>query len=173
MNAWVSVCAWALMTIPIVRASLPSYYAQILETSVGFHDGSSAGRDGSYVLGSKAALALEQQLKRVVGADEAMDLNISQVRVLPDPDLYRLLTLAAIGNFTSAKGSRWQQPVSVAIVPETGLFVINTGGGSSDAALRVLLIVMCAVMFKRWMEDETHFQAIQARTGRQPLTKSE
>lgn len=161
------------MAIPVVRTSLPLYYAQILENSVGFHDGASAGVDGSYVLGSKAALALEQQLKRVMGADEARDLNISQVRVLPDPDLYRLLTLAAVGNFTSAKGSRWQQPVSVAIVPENGLFVINTGGGSSDAALRVLLIVMCAVMFKRWMEDEVQAQTALTRTGREAVAKSE
>jgi hypothetical protein len=39
------------------------------------------------------------------------------------------------------------------------LFVINNGSTASDAALRVLLIVMCAVMFKRWVEDEARAQA--------------
>jgi hypothetical protein len=145
------------MSIPVVRAKLPANYAQILEGCVGFHDGANA--DGSYVLGAKAALALEQQLKRVIGADEALDFNISQVREVPDQDLYRLLTLAVVGNFTSAKGSRWQQTFSVAVVQETGLFVINNGSTASDAALRVLLIVMCAVMFKRWVEDEARAQA--------------
>ena len=82
-----------------------------------------------------------------------------QVRALPDFDLYRLLTLAAVGNFTTAKASAWQQPVTVAVAPESGLFVVRGRGGSSDAALRVLLVVMCAVMFKRWMEDEARAQA--------------
>jgi len=155
-----------LLCAPPASAELPPYYAQVLSDAVGFLGGATADPDGSYVLGSRAALALEQQLKRVIGADEAKGLNLTQVRALPDAALYRLLTLAAVGNFTSARASSWQQPVSVSVVPETGLFVLSTPGGSSDQALRVLLLIMCAVMFKRWMEDEARAQAAEAAAAR-------
>jgi hypothetical protein len=158
----VAVCL-LLGCAPTARAELPAYYAQVLSQSVGFTGGATVDPDGSYVLGSRAALALEQQLKRVIGADEASDLNITQVRALPDFDLYRLLTLAALGNFTTARASSWQQPVQVSVLPESGLFVLSGATDSSDAALRVLLLIMCAVMFKRWMEDEARAQAAEAR----------
>lgn len=70
-----------------------------------------------------------------------------------------------MGNFTTARGSGWQRPVSVAVVPETGLFVADGDAASSDAALRVLLIIMCAVMFKRWMEDEARAQGTPRPAG--------
>ena len=155
-----------LLCAPPASAELPPYYAQVLSDAVGFLGGATADPDGSYVLGSRAALALEQQLKRVIGADEAKGLNLTQVRALPDAALYRLLTLAAVGNFTSARASSWQQPVSVSVVPETGLFVLSTPGSSSDQALRVLLLIMCAVMFKRWMEDEARAQEAERGAGR-------
>ena len=169
---------WLLLRTPPVEAALPQYYGQVLAETVGLQGGSTADPDGSYVLGSRAALALEQQLKRVIGAPEREDLNITQVRGLPDFQLYRLLTLAALGNFTTARASGWQQPVQVMVVPETGLFVLSGAGGSSDAALRVLLLIMCGVMFKRWMEDEARAQeaergAGRAQEGRPPDSKSE
>jgi len=153
------LAAWVLLRAPVAHALLPLYYGQVLADAVGFLGGATADPDGSYVLGSRAALELEQQLKRVIGADEARDLNITEVRGLPDAQLYRLLTLAALGNFTTARASSWQQPVRVSVVPETGLFVLSGTDSSSDAALRVLLLIMCAVMFKRWMEDEVRAQA--------------
>ena len=61
----------------------------------------------------------------MIGYDEGSDLNISAVRFLSDYDLYRVLTLAAIGNFTTAPASSWQQPVSVVVAPDTGLFVVQ------------------------------------------------
>ena len=88
------------------------------------------------------------------------------MRLLSDFDLYRVLTLAAVGNFSTARASGWQQPLSVAVVPETGLFAMNGDAASSDAALRVLLLIMCAAMFKRWMEDEAK---AQSATGRQAI----
>ena len=78
----------------------------------------------------------------------------------------RLLTLAAIGNFTTARAAPWRQPLTVSVVPETGLFVIDGDAASSDAALRVLLLIMCAVMFKRWMEDEARALAGGQATAR-------
>ena len=68
-----------LACVSFVDATLPVYYAQVLSVSIGFEDGSTPDAQGAYVLGSRAALALEQQLKRVLGADEGLDLNISQV----------------------------------------------------------------------------------------------
>ena len=105
-------------------------------------------------MNSAASLALEQQLKRVLGADAAEDLNVTAVRGLADFDLYRLLTLAAIGNFTTAKASSWQQPVQVLVVPSTGLFVVSGVTDASDVTVRVLLIIMCAVHFKKWMQEQ-------------------
>lgn len=171
----VSACLMACLALACTHRAvgeLPYYYAQILSDTVGFHGGATADPDGAYVLGSRAALALEQQLKRVIGADEAKDLNLTQVRALPDAALYRLLTLAAVGNFTSARASSWQQPVSVSVVPETGLFVLSSPGSSSDEALRVLLLIMCAVMFKRWMEDEARAQAAEAGVAPAPESKA-
>ena len=165
------VGVWMLLRTPPVGATLPLYYGQVLSEAVGFHGGATPDPDGSYVLGSRAALALEQQLKRVIGADESKDLNLTQVRELPDFEIYRLLTLAALGNFTTARASGWQQPVSVSVVPETGLFVVSGAGGSSDAALRVLLLIMCAVMFKRWMEDEATAQTGEAQPRQAPEVK--
>ena len=163
----VAVAAWIILGPRPTDAALPAYYGQVLSSTVGFLGGATADPEGSYVMGSGAALALEQQLKRVIGADPSLGLNITDVRGLPDFDLYRLLTLAAIGNFTTARASSWQQPVSVSVVPETGLFVINGDAASSDAALRVLLLIMCAVMFKRWMEDNA-----RAPAGAQPGTQA-
>lgn len=162
--ACLGVLVWALLQIPVAEATLPAYYGQILSDAVGFWGGARLDPDGSYILGSRAALALEQQLKRVIGADEAKDLNLTEVRTLPDKNLYRVLTLAALGNFTTTRASGWQQPVSVSVVPETGLFVLTSAGGSSDAALRVLLLILCAVVFKRWMEDEAQAQMLE-QTG--------
>ena len=89
----------------------------------------------------------------MIGYDEGSDLNISAVRFLSDYDLYRVLTLAAIGNFTTAPASSWQQPVSVVVAPDTGLFVIQGAGDPNAVAVRVLLLIMCAVHFKKWLED--------------------
>lgn len=161
-----------LSRVPCAGGELPPYYAQILSDTVGFHGGATADPDGSYVLGSRAALALEQQLKRAIGANEARDLNLTEVRALPDAALYRLLTLAAVGNFTSARASSWQQPVSVSVVPETGRFVLAGADSSTDEALRVLLLIMCAVMFKRWMEDEARAQAAESAAKAQPEPKA-
>ena len=145
---------WICLAAHPAATALPAYYGQVLSATVGFQGGATLDADGSYVMSSGAALALEQQLKRVMGADPSLGLNITDVRALPDYDLYRLLTLAAIGNFTTARAPPWRQPLAVAVAPETGLFVVDGDAASSDAALRVLLLIMCAVMFKRWMEDE-------------------
>lgn len=105
-------------------------------------------------LNTGGMLGLEQQLKRVAGFDAGEDLNITAVRGLSDYDLYRILTLAAIGNFTSAKSPGWQQPCTIAVVPGTGEFVAIDPNSSSDTAVRVLLLILCCVLFKRWIDDE-------------------
>ena len=166
MRVGLAVAAWIVLAPRPTAAALPAYYGQVLSSTVGFLGGATADQEGSYVMGSGAALALEQQLKRVIGADPSLGLNITDVRGLPDFDLYRLLTLAAIGNFTTARAAPWRQPLTVSVVPETGLFVIDGDAASSDAALRVLLLIMCAVMFKRWMEDEA-----RALTGGQATAR--
>ena len=128
---------------------LPSMYLKVIEDCVGFQGG--VGMAG---LNTGGMLGLEQQLKRVAGVDTGVDLNITAIRAMSDYDLYRILTLAAIGNFTSAKASTWQQPCTIAVVPNTGEFVAIDPNSSSDTAVRVLLLILCCVLLKRWIDDE-------------------
>ena len=131
------------------NAILPSLYLKVVEDCVGFQGG--IGMAG---LNTGGMLGLEQQLKRVAGVDAGMDLNITAIRAMSDYDLYRILTLAAIGNFTSAKAPAWQQPCTIAVVPNTGEFVAIDPNSSSDTAVRVLLLILCCVLLKRWIDDE-------------------
>jgi len=124
-------------------------FVQVIEDCVGFQGG--AGMAG---LNTNGMLGMEQQLKRVAGFDASADLNITAMRGLSDYDLYRILTLAVIGNFTSAKAPAWQQPCTIAVVPNTGEFVAIDPNSSSDTAVRVLLLILCCVLLKRWVEDE-------------------
>ena len=136
----------------LTQAVLPAYYLDVLANTVGVQGGAGVAR-----LDAAAVLGLEQQMKRVVNADPRLDLNLTMVRALSDYDVYRLLTLAVIGNFTSIQtgvGAGWQQPCSIAVKPGSGELVALDPGASSDTALRVLLLVLCCVQFKRWMDDE-------------------
>jgi len=138
-----------ISSIRIVGGTLPPLYMQVLEECVGFQGG--AGMAG---LNTAGMLGMEQQLKRVAGLDAWEDFNMTDVRALSDFNLYRILTLAAIGNFTSAKAPAWQQPCTIAVVPNTGEFVAIDPNSSSDTAVRVLLLILCCVLLKRWVEDE-------------------
>jgi len=40
------------------------------------------------------------------------------------------------------------------VVPSTGLFTIQGATDASDVTVRVLLIIMCAVHFKKWMQEQ-------------------
>ena len=95
-----------------------------------------------------------QQVKRVIGADPRLDLNVSAIRELGDAALLRLALQAVLGNFTAGAGPGWQQACTVVVEPATGELVVQAASAATDMALRVLVIALCGLHFKRWVEDE-------------------
>lgn len=101
-----------------------------------------------------AALNIEQALKRAAGLDPRLDLNLTAVRNLPADDLYRLLVLAAVGNFTSSAAESWQQDCRVVLKAETGLFATERQGEENTLALKVLVVVLCALQGKKYITEK-------------------
>ena len=115
----------------------------------------------------QAVMTLEQQVKRVMGADPALDLNVSSLRDRADPELLRILLLAVLGNFTSAAGSEWNQPCRLAVDPQTGLVALLDPQPVGSVALKVVVILLVAVEMRRKMaESMQQQQQTQKSTGR-------
>ena len=104
-------------------------------------------------LSVRAALELEQQVKRVMGADPSTDLNVSALRDRSDPELLRILFLAVLGNFTTAAGDPWQQPCHLAVDTKTGLVTVEEPPALASIAQKIVLMLLVAVQFKRWVEE--------------------
>lgn len=103
------------------------------------------------------------QVKRVLGSDPALPLNVSTLRELPDPELLRVLLLAVVGNFTTAAADDWQQPCSVSLDPHTGLWFSREQADLASLAQKVILMLLVAAQFKLWVEE--------ARTGKKSEQK--
>ena len=143
---YMSIC---LVMIP-AHAVLPDYFLSVLKSTVKFRGGGTVTD-----LGTTAVFTMEQMLKRVTGIDPSLSFNMSDVRSKADPELMRLLLLAVIGNFTTGAEHSWQQPCSIVADPATGrLAVDNSSSSNTDVALRVLVVILCVIHFKRWVEDE-------------------
>ena len=99
-----------------------------------------------------------------MGADPALDLNVSALRDRPDPELLRILFLAVLGNFTSAAGNSWQQPCHLVVDTRTGLVTVQDTPALSSTAQKIVLMLLVAVQFKRWVEE------VRARRKNQPPT---
>jgi hypothetical protein len=95
---------------------------------------------------------LEQQVKRVMGADPSLPLNVSGVLDMAEPDLLRVLLLAVLGHFTTAAASGWQQPCALEEDPLAGSFVRRADDGLEGTALRVVVILLMLVEFGRWAQ---------------------
>lgn len=149
-----------LLALPATaRAELPDYFLSVLGATVKFRGGGSVTD-----LHATAVLTMEQLLKRVAGADPSLSFNMSDVRAKTDPELMRLLLLAAVGNFTTGVEQTWGQPCAVVADPSTGLLAVDdTSSASTDVALRVLVVVLCAIHFKRWLEDEASLVSRDAK----------
>ncbi len=104
----------------------------------------------------QAILALEQQVKRVMGADPALDLNVSTLRDRPDPELLRILFLAVLGNYTSAASPQWAQPCSLVVDPMTGLVALHEEPAVVSLSLKVVVILLIAV--------ELHRRVVEAKS---------
>lgn len=108
--------------------------------------------------------ALEQQVKRIMGSDPSMDMNVTELRDKPDSDLLAILLLAVLGNFTTAAGSAWHQPCSLVIDPLTGGVEAITPPVVSTLALKVVVVLLIAVQFRQWIREE-HAKKPEQRKG--------
>ena len=157
-----STSAWALWLLVVLlgtRAPLlvatPAYFASVANQALRLKGGASFGGD----LSVRAALELEQQVKRVMGADPALDLNVSALRDRPDTELLRILFLAVLGNFTSAAGAGWHQPCSLVVSPETGLVALHEPPPLASLAQKAVVVLLIAVQVRQWV--------LEARAARQ------
>ena len=103
---------WLLLGLSCVSADFPAYYLTEIQSVLTFADGS-----GLSTLDTRAVYALTQQVKRVIGADPGLDLNVSWIRELDDPTLLRLALQAVLGNMTAGTGPGWQQPCTIVCLP--------------------------------------------------------
>jgi hypothetical protein len=126
----------------------PSYFGTVANQALRLKGGAVFGPD----LNLRAISELEQQVKRVMGADPASALNISALRERPDPELLRILFLAVLGNFTSAV-SGGQPPCRLVIDTHTGLVSLEDSPALASLALQVVLMLLVAVQFKQWVEE--------------------
>lgn len=138
--------AWASMCLV---DSTPGYFVEVANRVLRLEGGPRLGPD----LGVKAVSSLEQQVKRVLGADPSLDLNVSSVRDLPDEELLRILFLAVLGNFTSAGSGEWQQPCRLVVDTRNGLVRLSDTPQISSLALKVVVALLVAVQFKQWITE--------------------
>ena len=143
-RAFVALCLMAVSC-----AATPAYFASVANQALRLRGGAAIGSD----LGVRAVLELEQQVKRVMGADPAQELNVSSLRDRGDPELLRILFLAVLGNFTSGVASSWQQPCRLVIDTRTGLVGLEDSPALASLAQKVVLMLLVAVQFKQWVEE--------------------
>lgn len=144
------ISALLLLCPPIERsAAAPAYFASVANQALKLRGGASIGPD----LSLRAVVELEKQVKRAMGADPALELNVSELRDRSDPELLRVLFLAVLGNFTSAASSGWQRPCSLVVDPRTGLVGLEDIPALASLAQKVVLMLLVAVQFKQWVDE--------------------
>ncbi len=151
---WLLVVLLVGTRAPLLPAT-PAYFASVANQALRLKGGASFGGD----LSVRAALELEQQVKRVMGADPALDLNVSALRGRPNTELLRILFLAVLGNFTSAAGAGWHQPCSLVVSPETGLVALHEPAPLASLAQKAVVVLLIAVQVRQWV--------LEARAARQ------
>lgn len=135
----------------------PAYFASVANQALRLQGGASFGGDMSV----RAVFELEQQVKRVMGADPASELNVSSLRDRPDTELLRVLFLAVLGNFTSAASSEWHQPCSLVVSPETGLVALHEPPPLASLAQKAVVILLIAVQVRQWVMETRRAQPEQ------------
>jgi hypothetical protein len=141
----------AFLLVMGVRCALatPDYFAEEANRALRLDGGAVFGRD----LSISAVAALEQQVKRVMGADPSLDLNVSAVRDLSDQALLRILFLAILGNYTSAAAEEWQQPCRLVVDPKNGAIRLQDPPPVASLALKIVVALLVAVQFKKWVAE--------------------
>lgn len=131
------------------QSSLPDNFPDIINSAVRL-------RGGGTLTGMtpQFAMQVEQQLKRVIGLGAGQDLNISAVRETAPENLYRLLLLAVMGNFTSSAADAWMQPCKITVDAHTGKFNMQSRDVENTTALKVLIVILCGLQAKRFIAEK-------------------
>lgn len=138
--------------IPAAHAT-PAYFSTVANRVLRLQGGARLTEAGGGDLKVQAVVELEKQVKRVMGADPAAELNVSALRDRPDTELLRILFLAVLGNFTSAAGTEWNRPCSLVVDPESGRVALENQPPLASLALKVVLVLLVAVQIKQWVSD--------------------
>ncbi len=132
-----------------VAHAAPDYFASVANKALRIQGNAQLSQDTN----SEVILALEQQVKRVMGADPTLPLNVSSIRDREDPELLRILFLAVIGNFTSAASAEWSQPCALVINAETGGVELKEFAQTESLALKVVVVLLVVVQLHRKIVD--------------------
>jgi hypothetical protein len=126
-------------------AAAPEYFASVANQALRLRGGALLGGD----LHVRAVAELEQQVKRVMGADPGLELNVTALRDRPDTELLRILFLAVLGNYTSAASQDWNRPCSLVVDPMTGLVRLQEPAPMETLALKIVLVLLVAVQARQ------------------------
>lgn len=138
----------SLLALAVLGAvATPPYFASVANSVLRTRGGVMLGS-----LDTAPIMRLEQQVKRVIGADPSQPLNVSDTQALTEEALLKILLLAVLGNFTSSAAASWEQPCSILLDPEDGRFVRGDGGSQERPALIVIVILLMLVEFVRWAQ---------------------
>jgi hypothetical protein len=156
MAAGVQIACFPLIMLFCCVGATPEYFVRVANQALRMDGGALLGGD----LQVQAVSALEQQVKRVMGADPGSVLNVSSLRDSPDPELLRILFLAVLGNFTSAAiSSDWGQPCQLVVDTHTGAIKVKEQPPVASLALKVVVALLVAVQFKQWVMEVRASQA--------------
>ena len=141
-------CVCVLFSLSQSHAGYAPSLAQVVANTGLLQTGAAFG-DGALL----ALTGIQQQMKRVMGSDPQLDLNVGSLRNQTDAELTRILFLAVLGNFTNARSSQWNQPCSLVIEDDTGAIVIRQTSNTTNSALQVLVILLCVVLLRQWFME--------------------
>lgn len=138
-----------LLSVSCVSAT-PEYFTSVANQVLRLQGGAEIGGD-THV---HAVAELEQHVKRVMGADPALDLNVSSLRDRPEPELLRILFLAVLGNFTSPAAPEWNQPCRLVVDPQSGHIALQDTPPAASESLKVVVILLVAVQLYRKLQEQ-------------------
>lgn len=131
----------------------PEYFMSVANQALRLQGGVKLGEDAHV----RVVAELEQQVKRVMGADPALELNVSSLRDRADPELLRVLLLAVLGNFTSAAAPDWNQPCRLVVDPLSGRIALQETPPAASVALKTVVVLLVAVqLYRKLLDQQEH-----------------
>jgi len=147
------------LIVPVPCAPTPAYFIPVANRVLRM--------TGGVVFGDMTVPAvsrLEQQVKRIMGANPADDLNVSSVCGMPEPEILRILLLAVLGNFTTSTAHSWHQPFTLEVSPTTGAIHLKSNAGDSCTVLTIVVILLICVQVRQyWLEEKAKLREQEAK----------